>query len=274
MPPNAIRLPVPLYLYSLPRPLSKCIIKARPSAYNKSPYLVDVEFPDGRVAVAHNPALGCNGLVAPGVTAYVMPAAPASKAISEYTLYHVVLDSSSKNLVCIHPAVANSVAEAIAEKFIHCTNIRREVAIGGSRFDMVADRAGRRCILEVKNASIADTVCCMPSERSAALKAAGPAPPLSAIFPYGNKQKRGLVSPRALKHANELAALAADDTAAYILYLTQRTDVSQLLISTLDTEYRAAVAAAKAAGVQLRAYSILWEGEHAYLHAILPVIVE
>ncbi len=272
MPSKAIRLPEPLYLYSLPRPLSKCIIKARPSAYNKSPYLVDVEFPDGRIAVAHNPALGCNGLVAPGVTAYVMPAAPASKAISEYTLYHVELPGSS-SLICIHPAVANSVAEAIAEKFIHCTNIRREVAIGGSRFDMVADRAGRRCILEVKNASIADTVCCMPSERSATLKAAGPDPPLSAIFPYGNKQKRGLVSPRALKHANELAALTADDTATYILYLTQRTDVSQLLISTLDTEYRAAVAAAKEAGVQLRAYSILWVNEHAYLNAILPVIV-
>ncbi len=56
-------------LYKLPRRLERVIIHARPSAYNKSPYLVDIQLPDGSIEVCHNPALGCNGLVCPGAVA-------------------------------------------------------------------------------------------------------------------------------------------------------------------------------------------------------------
>jgi DNA-binding sugar fermentation-stimulating protein len=269
--PTSRRLTEPLHLYTLPRPVIQCKIHARPSAHNKSPYLVDVEFPDGSIAVAHNPALGCNGLVSPGATAYVMQAAAGSKAISEYTLYHIGLPNSE--VICVNPAVANDVAAAITETFLHCTAIRREVSIGNCRFDMTAERAGKRIILEVKNASIADVVCCMPRNRVAALKAAGPDAPLCAIFPYGNKQKEGLVSPRALKHAQGLTAAAVyPDTETYILYLSQRPDVDRLLISPLDAEYNAAVSTAANAGVQLRGYSIRWVAERAYLYKVLPVV--
>ncbi len=261
----------PVHLYTLPRQLVRAKIHARPSAKNKSPYLCDVQLEDGSIAVCHNPALGCAGLVCVGADVMVMPVDSKSKGISRYVLYHVCLGGESADVVCVHPAVANDIAEAVAEKFLRCSQIRREVAVGDSRFDMCAIKDGQKVLLEVKNASIADTVCCLPRDRRQALKAIGDNPPLCAIFPYGNKQKKGLVSPRALKHATELGRLAKAGRATYILYLSQRTDVSRFMISTLDEEYLAAVNKAVSRGLCLRAFSIRWIGESAYSDKLLPI---
>jgi DNA-binding sugar fermentation-stimulating protein len=268
----------PIHLYTLPRQLVHAKVHARPSAKNKSPYLCDVQLEDGSIAVCHNPALGCAGLVCAGADVMVMPVDSKSKGISRYVLYHVVVNKpeqvpskESADVICIHPAVANDIAEAVAEKFLRCSQIRREVAVGNSRFDMCAIKDDKEVLLEVKNASIADTVCCLPRDRPRALKDAGVSAPLCAIFPYGNKQKRGLVSPRALKHATELGRLARKGKQAYILYLSQRTDVQRFKISTLDEEYLAAVNKAVSRGLRLRAFSIRWVGSSAYLDKLLPI---
>ena len=262
----------PIHLYTLPRQLVYAKVHARPSARNKSPYLCDVQLEDGSIEVCHNPALGCAGLVCVGADVMVMPVDSKSKGISRYVLYHVVLAGrESADVICIHPAVANDIAEAVAEKFLHCSQIRREVSVGNSRFDMCAIKDDKEVLLEVKNASIADTVCCLPRDRPQALKAAGASAPLCAIFPYGNKQKRGLVSPRALKHATELGRLARKGKQAYIIYLSQRTDVTRFKISTLDEEYLAAVNKAVSRGLRLRAFSICWVGSSAYLDKLLPI---
>ena len=266
-------------LYKLPRHLERVIIHARPSAHNKSPYLVDIQLADGSIATCHNPALACNGLVCPGAVAYVMPAAPDSKAVSKYTLYHIELSPAdtteeSADVVCVHPAVANEVAAGLIDQLLRFQEIRREVTCGDCRFDFAAETAdGRQVYLEVKNASIADTVNCLPADRKRALKAAGPDAPLTAIFPYGNKPKAGLVSPRALKHAEGLARICkkAGPAAAYIIYMSQRPDVERFKISALDPEYRAAVSAAAEAGVVVQAYSIRWIGRRAYLRKALPI---
>ncbi len=266
-----------IQLYKLPRRLERVVIHARPSSYNKSPYLIDIQLADGSIEVCHNPALGCNGLVTPGAVAYVMPAAAGSKAVSKYTLYHIELtaqtESAEADVVCIHPAVANDVAAGLIDQLLRFPNHRREVTCGDCRFDFAAETAdGRQVYLEVKNASIADTVNCLPRDRPAALKAAGAAAPLAAIFPYGNKPKAGLVSPRALKHAEKLTRLCKKGKATtYIIYMSQRPDVEAFKISTLDPEYRAAVTAAAEAGVIIQAYSIRWIGRRAYLRKALPI---
>ena len=252
------------YLYKLPRPLERVIIHARPSAHNKSPYLIDVALADGSIAVCHNPALGCNGLVAAGVAAWVMPAAPDSKGVSKYVLYHI--ETSAGVCVCVHPIVANEIAAAIIDRLLHFQDLRREVTYKDCRFDFAGRAGGADAFLEVKNASIADTYNCMPAERAATEPG-----PLSAIFPYGNKQKRGLVSPRALKHADGLRRATCKGYKAYIMYLTQRTDVEQFKISALDQEYLQAVQRAADAGVVLQAYSIRWIGRRAYLCKALHV---
>jgi DNA-binding sugar fermentation-stimulating protein len=240
--------------------------------------LVDIQLPDGSIEVCHNPALACNGLVSSGAIAYVMPAAPDSKAVSKYTLYHIELVPETAeqpaDVVCVHPAVANDVAAGLIDQLLRFQNQQREVTCGDCRFDFAAQAAdGRQVYLEVKNASIADTVNCLPAERTKALKTAGPDAPLAAIFPYGNKPKAGLVSPRALKHAEGLARICkkAGPAAAYIIYMSQRPDVERFKISTLDSEYRAAVSAAAEAGVIIQAYSIRWIGRRAYLRKALPI---
>ena len=266
-----------IQLYKLPRRLERVVIHARPSSYNKSPYLIDIQLADGSIETCHNPALGCNGLVTSGAVAYVMPAAADSKAISKYTLYHIELAATTDqpaDVVCVHPAVANEVAAGLIDQLLRFPNYRREVTCGDCRFDFAAETAdGRQVYLEVKNASIADTVNCLPCDRRAALKAAGPNAPMTAIFPYGNKPKAGLVSPRALKHAEGLAKVCrrAGPASAYIIYMSQRPDVECFKISALDPEYRAAVTAAAEAGVIIQAYSIRWIGRRAYLRKALPI---
>ena len=264
-------------LYKLPRRLERVVIHARPSSYNKSPYLIDIQLPDGSIATCHNPALGCNGLVSPGAIAYVMPAATGSKAVSKYTLYHIELAAASEDqpadVVCVHPAVANEVAAGLIDQLLRFQEVCREVTCNDCRFDFAAQTAdGRQVYLEVKNASIADTVNCLPADRKKALAAAGDSS-LAAIFPYGNKPKAGLVSPRALKHAEGLTRICkkAGPASAYIIYISQRPDVERFKISVLDPEYRTAVSAAADAGVVVQAYSIRWIGRRAYLRKALPI---
>ncbi len=284
-----------MLLYSLPSELVRATVVRRPSQYNKSPYLADI-LVDGEQepSVAHTPALGCNGYVAPGQVVWAMPATN-SKTISKYTIYHAEQDGE---IICIHPQVANAVARALLESWLvipGLRNIKSEVTVGDSRFDFGArDRDKKKVYIEVKSAPIADIVDALPKERSRALgfkrnkvplstvraqttslgehESIGPGPhPKTAIFPHGNNPKEGLLSPRALKHIEHLNGLTSE-ARCVMLYLTMRTDVNRLTISTRDKVYREAVARAAEAGVQVEAWTVRWVGRHAYLGDCIPVI--
>ena len=74
------------------------------------------------------------------------------------------------------------------------------------------------------------------------------------------------VSPRALKHVQELQTIALDGKIkACLLFIVQRTDVNRLRITTTDPVYRQAVIEAKEKGVLMKAFSIRWDGSEAYL---------
>lgn len=246
-------------LYKFPQPFLRATITSRPSKYNKSPYLVDCRLEDGEEAIVHNPALKCNGLVEPGATVYLQPAA-SSKSLSKYVLYLLDLEGV---LVCIHPTIANEVCEGLicrglVAPFIE--RVKREVGLGDCRFDFYGITDEQPTYIEVKSASMADTVNCMPGRRASALKATE-AGPLMAIFPYGNKQKNGLVSERALKHVQGLAAAVATGARAHLVYISMRPDVQALKVSELDAVYRRAVFDAQAAGVRVVAISVEWNTE-------------
>ncbi len=261
-----------MLLYSLPSELVRATVVRRPSQYNKSPYLADI-LVDGEQepSVAHTPALGCNGYVAPGQVVWVMPATN-DKTISKYTIYHAEQDGE---IICIHPQVANAVARALLESWLVIPGLRKigaEVTVGDSRFDFGArDRDRKKVYIEVKSAPIADLVDALPRAREAALEKVEPDAKKTAIFPYGNNPKAGLLSPRALKHIEHLNGLMGE-AQCVMLYLTMRTDVNRLTISTRDKVYREAVARAAAAGVQVEAWTIKWIGRYAYLGESIPVI--
>jgi DNA-binding sugar fermentation-stimulating protein len=263
-------------IYSLPAPLVRAKVLARPSKINKSPYLADIEIDGAAAGMAHTPALGCCGLIAAGATVWVMPA-PSSKSVSSYVIY--LVEEADGNIICAHPTVANEVAAGMLAAGIvvpGLRDIRREVVAADTecRFDFCGmDTDGIRTIVEVKSAPIADTVDCMPRDRAKALTEAGPNPPKMAIFPHGNRRKDDVISPRALKHTQTMHGLVESGKARCImLYLTMRTDVERFTVSAVDHIYRQAVMDACDAGVEIQAWSVRWEGQHAYVGMPLEII--
>ena len=280
-------------IYSLPAPPVRAKVLARPSKINKSPYLADIEIDGASAGMAHTPALGCCGLIAAGATVWVMPA-PSSKSVSSYVIY--LVEEADGNIICAHPTVANEVAAGMLAAGIvvpGLRDIRREVVAADTecRFDFCGVTAGtdtprsvmpraasvtpddRLTYVEVKSAPIADTVDCMPRDRAKAIAEAGPNPPKMAIFPHGNRRKDGVISPRALKHTQTMQGLIESGKARCImLYLTMRTDVERFTVSAVDHIYRQAVMDACDAGVEIQAWSVRWEGQHAYVGMPLEIV--
>lgn len=276
----------PTPLYTLPRALQRATVLARPSRTNKSPYLADIHTEDGTICMAHTPALGCCGLIAPGALVWVMPSTGSGKTVSKYTIYLVELTDGTR--ICAHPTVANEVAEGLLRSGVvipGLAELTREVTVGVapvgpnapsavSRFDFVGRLTnGRRAIIEVKSAPIADYVDCRPRDRAKALAATRTTGPKMAIFPHGTIRKEGVISERAIKHAQGLTALArAGETECVMLYLSMRTDIDRFTASSLDKTYKAAVADAIKAGVRVLAYAIRWDANAAYLSHPLALV--
>lgn len=265
---------MPELLYKFNKPFIAASVVARPSRHNKSPYLLDCRLDSGEEAIVHNPALKCNGLVEPGARVYLQVAA-SDKSLSKYVLYLVYTENV---LVCIHPTIANEIAESLICRghiapFIE--QVRREVTHGDCRFDFYGLVAGQPTYIEIKNASIADRVNCMPGRRSAALAALHADAPLMAIFPCGNRSKAGLVSPRALKHVEGLVAATKQDEqqcGAYLVYISMRPDVQVLKVSELDSVYRQAVMSARNT-VNIVAFNVCWKTDGScWFVGKLPVI--
>ena len=188
-------------LIKFPRALHRAKITARPSASNKSPYLVDVVLDDDpaqQPQIAHNPALLCGGRLDKGAIVYVMAAPEASKGLSKF---QVMLLEAEGTLIITNPQVANQIAAEIIKQG-HLgwipTALKAEVTHGESRFDFggelveqASDFSGSRQVdnkpffVEVKSAPLLD--------------ATGQA----AIFPVGNRKHKANdpVSPRAVKQA-------------------------------------------------------------------------
>jgi DNA-binding sugar fermentation-stimulating protein len=226
--------------------------------------------------MAHTPALGCCGLIAPGALVWVM-CSGGGKTVSQYTIYLVELADGTR--ICAHPTVANEVAAGLlglaeAGPIPGLEDVRREVTVGASRFDFAGRVGARKAFIEVKSAPIADYVDCMPRDRANALRGVACTGPKMAIFPHGNKRKDGVISERAIKHARELQALAAgpDAPLCALLYLSMRTDIDRFTVSSVDATYKTAVSTAQATGVQVHAYAIRWEGRSAYLSHKLTVV--
>lgn len=80
------------------------------------------------------------------------------------------------------------------------------------------------------------------------------------------------MSPRALKHAQELQAIAEEGSRrACLLFIVQRTDCDRLRLTTQDAQYREAVREAISKGVKVKAFAVRWDGPRAYLHRELPL---
>lgn len=236
-------------IYSLPT-LYKVEVLHRPSKSIKSPYVADIRLEDGTQALCHTPGLGCCGLVATGKYIYVSKAVN-DKAKTAYTAQIAeCTDSEGTYYVGIHPMVSQAIASKLLDKISPTATWKSEVKVDThSRIDFVGTTPeGKKIYVEVKNAMI--SLC---KEERANRR---------AIFPEGfRKSKADTISPRAVKHAQLLATLAAlpDTEAAYLLYTVPRSDCTSLELNPADLIYCEAVSTAMSQGVQVRVFGLAFQ---------------
>lgn len=236
-------------IHTLPT-LYKVEVLHRPSKSIKSPYVADIRLEDGTQALCHTPGLGCCGLVATGKYIYVSKAVN-DKAKTAYTAQMAeCTDSEGTYYVGIHPMVSQAIASKLLDKISSTATWKSEVKVDThSRIDFVGTTPeGKKIYVEVKNAMI--SLC---KEERANRR---------AIFPEGfRKSKADTISPRAVKHAQLLATLAAlpDTEAAYLLYTVPRSDCTSLELNPADPIYCEAVSTAMSQGVQVRVFGLAFQ---------------
>jgi len=214
-------------------------------------FLADVTLEaSGETVVAHcaNPG-SMLGLAAPGSRVWLSPAAdPARKLRWSWELVEV-----DGQLVGIHTGRANAlVAEALASgrvaELAGYDRIRREVRYGAaSRVDFLLEGDGKpSCHLEVKSVTL--------------MRGGG-----LAEFPDA-------VTARGTRHLAELAAVARAGGRAALLFLVQRADCDRVAAAAdIDPAYAAALAQARADGVEVFCYSCRLSPAAVALDAPLPV---
>ena len=240
-------------LYTIPGILMRATVVKRPSAAIKSPYVADIRLDDGRIGLCHTPGLGCCGLVEAGRVIYVAAGRPGSKTaftshIAECT------DSEGIYYVGIHPMVSNSAARGLLSKISTEANWESEVVVDDhTRLDYVGTLAnGKKIYVEVKTAMISKQCATLRSQRR-------------AIFPEGyRKSMKDTISPRAVKHAETLAALKMkeDTDLCVLVFILPRGDCGAGMdINVHDETYYNAVSVAATAGIQVRAFALSYSLE-------------
>ena len=278
---------------------SLCSLEARPSKICKSPYvadgLVDTCKETETRALIHTPSLGCCGLVEKGSCVVVSPIQITKKSQSEsdkpkctFRADLAIIKEEGKDFVVgVNPKLAESIVEqALVNGLIRNVTLKdpgsygREKTLLHSRFDFVGtDANGREFVLEVKNVPLADYVDVPKKEKKKAMAALTPNDKDTmkkiAYFPDGyRKSGQQIVSPRALKHIQELEEIVTTTNKRAILcFVIQRPDANRFLPSLIDPTYREAVQKAWCSGVEINTLQVTWNtrGVCTYLRNDLPV---
>jgi sugar fermentation stimulation protein A len=278
--------------------LIKVKIISRPSKICKTPYVADIELPDGSIVQAHCASLGCCGLCEKDCYVYASPIlsnCPQSKSkVCSYKIYlsqiyeEKIINCEkhiNDQIIGVDPKLAETLVEnaLISNCFTSLKNIkkyRREAALGNSRFDFIGiDENNKYFILEVKNVPLSDFADVNYVEKKKLLKA-GTFKNMKyndkiSYFPDGyRKTKQGVVSERALKHINELADITlSKNIRPIICFVIQRTDSGSFQASNIDPTYKTAFNNAIKKGVEVLILMIEWSanGEAKFVTCDLPI---
>lgn len=147
-----------------------------------------------------------------------------------------------------------------------------------SRFDFCGkDKDGNDFVLEVKNVPLADYVDAPKKDKKKALEQVPKKiyEEKIAYFPDGyRKLSDDVVSPRALKHVQELTQIAQNTkTRAILCFVVQRSDVSRFQPSNIDMQYKKAVQDAWLKGVEICCIQVYWnaQGICSFIRDTIPI---
>lgn len=265
----------------------------RPSKTIKSPYVADVLLLDDSdsdsdtIVLGHTAALGCCGYVDKEQIVYMIPSKEGSKC--QYTILQAIRHDITRNIktsVGVAPKLAEYITgNALSKNMIDGLDVesfQREKKLLNSRFDFIGKtKSGTQFILEVKNVPLADFENIDSKLRSKIIKDTNNYSDYChygkiAYFPDGyRKKKTDTVSPRALKHIQELEKLKREypTIQCILLFVIQRDDACCFEPANTDPIYKSALIKAHNAGVEVKTLQCTWkENKCYYINNTLPVI--
>jgi len=272
----------------------------RPSKYIKTPYVADIKIcSTSNMILGHTASLGCCGLADVGAHILMSPVpVPISKTKKdndseklhcEYKVYlSIVREKDSEIIVGINPKLAEVLTECslknnLLTKLLNVKTYKKETKIYvpnmvDSRFDFTGiDENGIPFIMEVKNVPLADYEDVTSKDRKKMSFEGRDINSKVAYFPDGyRKNSNDPVSPRALKHINELALIKRiSKTRCIMCYVIQRTDVDRFQPSVIDTQYREAFKEAVQSGVEIITMVVQWtrDGNAYFIKDDLPISI-
>lgn len=281
------------------------VVVQRPSARNKSPYVGDVRLnADGRVVIAHMPSMDCGGKCVPGAAVLLKPSrdkkgvlvganavGPYGTPKCEFIMQLLRVDEPENAQlggvwIGAHPSLGERIAHALLERQLvpalpAASQIQREVA-GVAGCDMRCDfllshGPSAKTVVEVKTVVDTDYAPETAPERKEC-RFIGRTTPYrrAAIFPWGRSGQKGpdgeaVVSARAIKHVDELAAIArgarridgVDALGAAVLFVVIRRDAHFFRPNDeACASFARHLRAARDAGVTVTARRVRWgEGD-------------
>ena len=254
------------------------IIK-RPSKHIKTPYVADIKIcSNSNMILGHTASLGCCGLADVGATILMAPVPKtknntnSDKLHCEYRVYlSIIREKDQEMIVGIYPKLAEELAESalknnLLSRLPNVKTYKKEtkICVPGmvdSRFDFSGiDENGLPFIMEIKNVPLADYEDVTAKDRKKMCFDDRAINSKVAYFPDGYRKKStDPVSPRALKHINELALIKRmSKTRCIMCYVIQRTDVNRFQPSIIDPEYREAFKQAINSGVEIITMVVNW----------------
>ena len=268
-------------LYQIKNPVEGTVLK-RPSAYCKTPYVADVQIENEDI-LGHSPSLGCCGLADKG-SAVILSKLEGGKTKTSHRLeLSIQKEGEYTTIVGINPRLGESIAEnALKANCIsglqNILSYTRETTILTSRFDFTGiDENGCTFIMEIKNVPLADYIDVPKKERKHYLHKLENMQynEKIAYFPDGYRKKStDVVSPRALKHVEELEKIAKTSrTRAILCFVVQRSDANCFQPSNIDMTYKKAVQKAWLNGVEIRTIQVEWslDGSCRFIRDDLPI---
>lgn len=272
------------FIYKIDDILEAEIIK-RPSQYCKTPYVADGVFKSGGEShLIHTPALGCCGLCDKNSSVIVSKLEKGKKCSyrSELAVYY---DEKLGDYIFIgiNPKLAETLIDECLNKnkldFLKdLLEYKREKKIEGtnSRFDFAGvDKDGNKFVMEIKNVPLADYVDCTLKDK----KKLNNLDEYSwdskiSYFPDGYRKKSNEpISPRALKHINDLINLKERGYRSIMCYVIQRGDSNRFQPSVIDETYRSLFYEAQRIGVEMYALQFVWdEMGNCYKKKLLDIV--